>query len=190
MSPATARGRARNAASSSRKPPAHLRLPIALAMFAGFRKADVLTMSRAAVKDGMIAVRTSKRGVEVSIPVHPALRDAMEAHDTTLGDRRKNEVQLCLNSYGEKWTESGYNSSFGKFIATLEAEGKVAKGLTMHGLRHTLGTRLSEGGASNEEIMTILGQKSPAMARHYSEGAETSEKTKGLVLSLDPRKKK
>lgn len=170
--------------------PPHLRLTIALAMFAGFRKADVLTMTKAAVKDGMIAVRTSKRGVDVSIPVHPALREAIEAHDTKIVPRRKNEVQLCLNSFGERWSESGYNSSFGKFIATLEAEGKVAKGLTMHGLRHTLGTRLSEAGASAEEIMTILGQKSPAMARHYSEGAETDEKTKGLVLSLDVRRKK
>jgi integrase len=170
--------------------PPHLRFPIALAMFAGFRKEDVLTMTRAVVSDGMIAVRTSKRGVQVKIPMHAALVEAMGAHDAKIAQKRQNDTQLCLNSYGEKWTESGYNSSFGKLIAQLVTDGKVAKGLTMHGLRHTLGTRLSEAGASAEEIMTILGQKSPAMARHYSEGAETDEKTKGLVLSLDVRRKK
>lgn len=53
--------------------PAYLRVPIALAMFAGLRKTDVLTAKKEAVRDGMIRVETSKRGVTVALPVHPDL---------------------------------------------------------------------------------------------------------------------
>lgn len=175
--------------------PPHLCLPIALAMFAGFRKADVLTITKAKVRDGMISVRTSKRGVSVNIPVHPALQEAIDAHEVALRARKgfdpaRAPVQLATNSRGEAWTVSGFDSSFGKLILKLKKDGKVAAGLTMHGLRHTLGTRLKEAGATDQEIADILAQKSTSMARHYSEGAETPEKTQGLVLSMDVRKNK
>jgi site-specific recombinase XerD len=41
----------------------------------------------------------------------------------------------------------------------------------MHGLRHTLGTRLREAGADDRTIADILGQKSVSMGRFYSENA-------------------
>jgi hypothetical protein len=63
--------------------PAHLLVPIALAMYAGFRKADFLTMTTASIKDGDISVRTSKRGVPVTIPVHPILQRAIAARPKT-----------------------------------------------------------------------------------------------------------
>jgi integrase len=175
--------------------PPHLRLPIALAMFAGFRKEDVLTMTKAALKDGGIRVRTSKRGTEVMIPVHPALQSAIEAQDKALRARKGYDpvceaVQISANSFGSAWTESGFNSSWSKLRNRLLAEGKVAPGLTFHGLRHTLGTRLKEAGASDQQIADILGQKSLSMARLYSEGAETPEETRGLVLKIDVRRNK
>ncbi|MDB5597419.1 MAG: integrase [Hyphomicrobiales bacterium] len=170
----------------------HIRVPIALAMFGGFRKEDTLTMTRAKMKDGMVTVRTSKRDVNVDIPIHPALQDALDAQEAALAKRGKprNEVHIALNSFGEKWTESGFNSSWSKLRNRLLTAGKVSVGLTFHGLRHTLGTRLKEAGASDQEIMDILGQRSPSMAKHYSEGAEMPEKTKGLVLSINVRKNK
>jgi hypothetical protein len=44
----------------------YLKVPIALAMCAGFRKADVLSVTRSAVCDGMISVTTSKRQFPVT----------------------------------------------------------------------------------------------------------------------------
>ena len=119
--------------------PPHLKIPIALAMCAGFRKADVLTVTKAAVREGMISVTTSKRQVPVSVPIHPVLADALAAAPPS------DAVQLAVTSKGRPWTESGFNSTFGKFIDRLEAEGDVGPGLTMHGLRHTLGTRIQGG---------------------------------------------
>jgi integrase len=83
------------------------------------------------------------------------------------------------------WTESGYNSTFGKFITRLERCGTVSPGLTMHGLRHTLGTRLREAGADLDDIRRLLGQRTLAMAQHYSATADRSEASRKAVKRLD-----
>ena len=81
--------------------PPHLKVPIALAMCAGFRKADVLTVTKAALRDGMISVTTSKRQVPVAVPIHPGLADALAAAPPS------DAVQLAVRSKGRPWTESG-----------------------------------------------------------------------------------
>jgi integrase len=126
--------------------PPHLLVPIALAMCAGLRKTDFLTVTMASLKNGAISVRTSKRGVPVTIPVHPILRDAIAARPQT------DALQISVNSRGLPWTETGFNASFRTFKKSLEQEGAIATGLTPHGLRHTLGTRLREAGADNRTI--------------------------------------
>lgn len=159
--------------------PPQLQIPIALAMCAGFRKTDVLTVTKAAVRDGMISVTTSKRQVPVAVPIHPVLADALAAAPQT------DAVQLAVTSKGLPWTESGFNSTFGKFINRLEAEGVIGPGLTMHGLRHTLGTRLREVTADLDLIRRILGQQTLSMAQHYSETADTSRQARKAVRKLD-----
>ena len=65
----------------------------------------------------------------------------------------------------------GFAASWGKLRRALEADGVIARGLTSHGLRHTLGARLREAGADDRTIADILGQRSASMARRYSENA-------------------
>jgi integrase len=159
--------------------PPQLLLPLALAMFAGFRKADFLTVTLSAVKDGKIGVRTSKRGVPVMVPIHPILQQAMEVRP------KSSAVTIAVNSRGEPWTETGFNASYAKFRGSLERKGLVAAGLTPHGLRHTLATRLRESGADDRTIADILGQKSVSMARMYSENAALPEAAIRLLLGLN-----
>lgn len=159
--------------------PPHIRLPLALAMCAGLRRADFLTITLASVKDGAVTVRTSKRGVQVEIPVHTILADAI-AHRP-----RSDSDVLCVGARGEPWTAMGFNASWGKFRRQLEQEGVIGRGLTAHGLRHTLGTRLREAGADDRTIADILGQRSTSMARHYSENAALPDHAKALVSGLD-----
>jgi integrase len=161
-----------------RAPPA-LKLALALAMCAGLRKSDFLTVTRSAVHDGAIAVRTSKHGTKVAVPLHPILSDTL-AHRP-----QSNAVQIAVNSYGEPWTEGGFNASWRTFKKRLEAEGLIEAGLTPHGLRHTLGTRLREAGADDRTIADILGQKSVSMARHYSENAALPAHAGALVRGLN-----
>jgi integrase len=58
--------------------------------------------------------------------------------------------------------------------------------LTFHGLRHTVGTLLIEAGADIDTVRRWLGQKTLAMAIHYSETADASAKMQGIMRALDP----
>lgn len=145
--------------------PPHLRLPIALAMCAGLRKADFLTVTLSALQNNTIKVRTSKRGVPIKIPIHPLLSEALSARP------RSDALQIAVNSRGESWTDTDFNASFRAFKLKLEAAGLIEAGLTPHGLRHTLGTRLREAGADDRTIADVLGQRAASMARLYSENA-------------------
>ena len=94
--------------------PPHIRVPLALAMCAGLRKADVLTVTKAAIAGGMITVTTAN-----SAPIHPLLADAMKALPAS------DAVQIAVNSYGQPWSETGFNSSRSKFRNTLRSQGLI-----------------------------------------------------------------
>jgi integrase len=96
-------------------------------MFSGLRKADVLSVSLASIQNGEISVRTSKRGQQIRVPIHPVLQRAIKARP------KSNAVQIAVNSLGMPWTESGFNASFRTFKAGLEREGLTRPGLTLHG---------------------------------------------------------
>ena len=158
--------------------PWQLKVPIALAMFTGLRKTDVIGLTRVVLKSG--SIETSKNGEEVFLPVHPDLGLILDMAP------KHTAVTIAATSEGTPWTESGFNSSFYKLIGRLEQDGRVGIGLTFHGLRHTVGTLLAEAGASLDDIRRVLGQKTLVMAQHYSDRANKQEATRGMVHRLDP----
>lgn len=158
--------------------PPHLRLVLTLAMCTGLRKGDVLTVTMGAIKDGTIEVRTAKRGRLVRVPIHPLLAEALALRP------QSDALQIALTSYGTAWTYDGFNASWQAFKGRLEKEGKIAPGLTIHGLRHTLGHLLHEAGATDRDIADMLAHKGTAMAQHYSDGADLSDAAKATVLRL------
>ena len=160
--------------------PIQLRVPIALAMFTGLRKTDVLALTKTAIRNGLIWRRTSKTGQEVSLPVHPDLAALLAAAP------RCDAVTIASTSRGKPWTTSGFNSTFIKAIARLERDGKVEPGLTFHGLRHTVGTLLIEAGFDIDTVRRWLGQRTLAMAIHYSQTADTSERMREVNEKFDP----
>ncbi|MGM4872896.1 tyrosine-type recombinase/integrase [Bradyrhizobium sp. 956_D2_N1_5] len=160
--------------------PYQLRVPVALAMFTGLRKGDVLALKKSAIRDGRIWRKTNKTGQEVSIPIHPDL-----AHILAVSPHH-NAITIAATTSATPWTESGFNSSFIKAMAALKKVGKIGQGLTFHGLRHTVGTLLIEAGYDIDTVRRWLGQKTLAMAIHYSHSADTSEKMREVVGRLDP----
>jgi integrase len=160
--------------------PVQVRVPVALAMFTGLRKGDVLALTKSAIRDGQIWRRTQKTGQEVSIPIHPDLAELLAAAP------KHNAVTIAATTNGTPWTDSGFNSTFIKAVAKLRQDGLVADGLTFHGLRHTVGTLLVEAGADIDTVRRWLGQKTLAMAVHYSETADTSNRMQSIMKKLDP----
>lgn len=180
--------------------PPTLKLPIALGMFAGLREGDVITLPRNCVQDGWIVARTNKAGVDIAWPLHSTLAEVIEEAARAEAERAEKDrlagklakpasMMLCVNSRGTAWTGGGFRSSFFKLIRSLESEEKVAPGLTFHGLRHTIGALLKEDGASEEDIAIALGQKTIAMARHYSQEANHRTRMTAATLAFDPMKR-
>jgi integrase len=159
--------------------PYQLRIPIALAMFTGLRKGDVLALTKGAIRNGQIWRQTGKTGQEVSIPIHPDLAALLAAAP------QQNAITLAATTHGTPWTESGFNSTFIKAIGKLVRDGR-GLGLTFHGLRHTVGTLLVEGGVDIDTVRRWLGQKTLAMAIHYSETADRSRHMQAMVKKFDP----
>lgn len=157
--------------------PPHLKVPLALAMYTGVRKRDALTLRKDAVRGAMI--ETSKTGEEIAIRIHSELAEIL----ASVPDHAA--PTIAATSRGTTWTETGFNSVWDKFKDKLEAEGKVGPGLTIHGLRHTLGGLLADAGCDLDTIRRVLGQKTLTMAQLYSERAKKEAATKEAMERLD-----
>ena len=55
------------------------RLALAMGLFTGQRRSDVLRMGRQHIHKSMLSVKQQKTGAELRIPVHPDLRTIIDA---------------------------------------------------------------------------------------------------------------
>jgi len=86
--------------------PIQIRVPVALAMFTGLRKGDVLALTKTAIRNGRVWRRTRKTGQEVSIPMHPDLAKLLAEAPT------QDAVTVATTTAGTPWSTSGFNSTF------------------------------------------------------------------------------
>lgn len=126
-------------------------------------------------------IRTSKTSEEVTILIHPELRAILD------GAPVHKAKTLAANQGGTTWTSSGFDSGWDKFKRQLEREGKIDRGLTMHGLRRTVGGMLADAGCDLDTIRRVLGQKTLTMAQLYSERAKKRAVTKEAMERINPR---
>ncbi|MBB4123270.1 tyrosine-type recombinase/integrase [Martelella radicis] len=127
------------------KAPAHLHLPLILALWTGQRQGDLLALTWPQYDGKTIRLRQSKTGTRVVIPVGAPLRAALEPHRQKVG-------HVLLNSEGQPWTADGFRSSWRK------ACGKAGIiGVTFNDLRGTAVTRLALVECTEPEIVTISG---------------------------------
>ncbi len=158
--------------------PAHMQLPIALMMFCGLDPQDALSLPKSAIQDGLIDTRRGKTGEPVWLPLPEPVASLRDVH-------RHDAVTLCANSRGLPWTGAGFRASWRRVKLRLEGEKRVQPGLTLKGLRHTVATILSEMGHDPETIRIMLGQKTDAMARHYSRRADHTKRMTATVKDFD-----
>lgn len=74
---------------------------------------------------------------------------------------------------------------FFKLIRALVGDYKVSPGLTIHGLRHTVGDELAELGFSSRDIADYLADRSEAMGKHYSAGAGKRHRVVKMTRALE-----
>lgn len=159
--------------------PDHMLLPISLMMFCGLDPQDALRLRRTAIKSGNIDARRGKTNVPIFIPLpEPVLRALQSQPDHPA-------ITLCANSRGKPWTVSGFRASWRPIRIKLEKDNQIQPGLTLKGLRHTVATILREMGKSYGEIAEMLGQKTEAMAKHYSRRADRTRNMTATIKDFD-----
>ena len=136
-----------------------LGLALALAAYTGLRESDVVRVPWSCYDGEAFETRTQKTGQRVWIPAHPRLKAML--------DSMKRDTETIVPGL----TAPAFRSAFYRLTDALRAEGKIGEGLSIHGLRHTLGHQLAEAGCDAPTIAAVLGHSNSRMAEHYSRTA-------------------
>ncbi|KAA5606348.1 tyrosine-type recombinase/integrase [Roseospira marina] len=156
----------------------HIRAAIALAAYTGLRESDVLRWPWSGYDGSAIEGRDAKTSGQVWMPAHRDLRAVLDTLPRT------GPVIVCSRN-GTPYTQNGFLSSWRKLRTRLEAEGKVGPGLTIHGLRHTVATKLADAGADTRTIMAITGHATEAMVKRYTERADRRKRATAAMKLLE-----
>ena len=148
-------------------------LALKMGLYTGQRVGDVLAMSWHDYDGEYIKVVQSKTGTKLSIPVHSALREALDAQE------RVSPI-ILTSKRGRPFKDSNFRQSF---VNAMEGAG--LSGLVFHGLRYTAATNLAEAGCSLKEIASITGHKSLGMIEKYSRDADQKKLAGAAILRLE-----
>ena len=131
------------------KAPRHLHLPLTLALWTGQRQGDLLRLAWSAYDGTNIALRQSKTGARVLIPVGRPLKAALDSTP-------KRSPLILVNSDDKPWTPDGFRSSWRK---ACKNAGII--GVTFSDLRGTSVTRLALAERTEAQIASITGHIHP-----------------------------
>lgn len=139
------------------------RLALALLMFTGQRKSDVVAFGRQHTKDGWLHFtqfkNRNRKAVTLDLPALPELQAAIDAGPC-------GNLTFLVNEYGKPFTVAGFGNRMRKWC---DAAG--LKGCTAHGLRKAGACIAAENGATEAQLMAIFGWSDPDMAAHYTKKA-------------------
>jgi integrase len=139
------------------------RLALALLLFTGTRRSDVVTLGRQMVRDGELrwteAKGRTRQRKERAIPILPELRRVIDASPTGT---------LCYleTAFGRPFTAAG----FGNWFRDRCNEARLPH-CSAHGLRKAGATILANNGASEHQLMAVYGWASPKQAAIYTRQA-------------------
>jgi integrase len=135
------------------------RLALALALYTGQRRGDVVRMGWQNVKGERITVRQQKTGASLAIRIHPELARALAAAPKT-------NLTFLMTEHGASFTAAG----FGNWFRDRCNEAGLAQ-CSIHGLRKAACRRLAEAGCSANEIAAISGHASLREVARYTAAA-------------------
>jgi integrase len=138
------------------------RLALALGVYSGQRRTDVVALGRQHVRDGVLYLTQSKTGTQLAIPVHPELAAIIDATPIPITNT------FLMTSYGRPFTSHG----FGAWFRARCDEAGLPPACAFHGLRKAACRRLAEAGASANVIAAISGHRSLSQVEHYTKQAD------------------
>jgi len=118
--------------------------------------------------------------LEVSIPMHPKLREAIDCCPSE-------NLIYCFTEHGIPFkSEKGFENFFSKAI---EKAG-LSKNCVPHGLRKAGAKNLAEAGVSEYQLMAVMGWANTAQAMKYIEAARRRKMATGAYDKLQTEQNK
>jgi integrase len=136
------------------------RLALALLLYTGQRRSDVIRMGRQHMRDGIIQVRQQKTGAALAIPVHANLI-------AIVNDTPTEHLTFLTTKLGQPFTAAGFGNWFREQCNTAGLPHCSA-----HGLRKAAARRLAEAGCTEHEIAAITGHASLREITRYTKAAD------------------
>ncbi len=151
------------------------RLALALLLYTGQRRSDVIKMGPQHIQDGFLRVRQAKTSADLLIPIHPELRAIIDACPP--------QHLTFITTTGERpFSARGFSNWFGR---ACKAAGLVK--CTAHGLRKAAARRLAEAGASAHEISAITGHRSLSEVSRYTRAADQKRLATSAMAKIGTR---
>ena len=136
------------------------RLALALLLYTGQRRSDVVVMGRQHIRNGLLHVRQMKTGFELDVPVHEVL-------NAIITDTPTDHLTFLTTAFGKPFTAAG----FGNWFRDRCNEAGLPH-CSAHGLRKAAARRLAEAGCTTHEIAAITGHASLREVARYTKAAD------------------
>jgi integrase len=155
------------------------RLALALLLYLGVRRGDVVTLGRQHVKNGWLRLVPSKtryrRKAVSEKPVLPVLADIIARSST--GD-----LTFLVTNFGKPFTAAG----FGNWFRDRCNEAGLQQ-CSAHGLRKAGATIAAERGATTHQLMAIFDWTTPSQAEVYTRAADRRRLAQSATTYLAER---
>lgn len=156
------------------------RLALALLLYTGQRRSDVVAFGRQHMKDGWLSftqVKNRKRKpITLSIPVRTELKAVIDA--TPSGN-----LTFLVTAFGKPFTANGFGNWFRE-----RCDEAGLPHCSAHGLRKAAAARLAELGAGESEIMAVTGHTTSKEVVRYTRGARQKVLAAKAMARLDENK--
>lgn len=141
---------------------------MALALYTGQRRADLVQFGKQHVRDGWLSFTQHKnrnnKPVRLEIPIIPELQ-------RTIDESPRGDLSFMVTAFNRPFTSNGFGNRFRKWC-----DEAGLKNCSVHGLRKAAAARLAELGCTEQEIMAITGHRTSKEVTRYTRAA--SQKTR------------
>jgi integrase len=152
------------------------RLALALLLYTGQRRGDVIRMGRQHIRDGVLSITQQKTGVTVAVPVLPELQAIIDASAAT-------NLTFLVTERGKPFPGPRFTQWF---RTQCDAAG-LPKHCVPHGLRKAAARRLAEALCEPHEIMSVTGHKTLKEVTRYTEAFNRAKLARSAMAKLAAR---
>jgi len=152
------------------------RLALALALYTGQRRSDLVQFGKQHVRDGWL-IFTQFKGrenspVRLELPIIPELQRIIDASPT--GD-----LAYLVTAYGKPFSAAGFGNRMREWCNKAGLPDCAT-----HGLRKAAASRLAELGCTEFEIMAITGHQTSKEVTRYTKAASQRVRAKSALAKL------